>query len=246
MAVPHCSLTIFSQVLFSGHFWDFFSGQDWKPKAGLRSSSSPTFPSGSTANLSLSSSLPLLTLTDGRRWGLETGKQEDEQCKRRGSILPNSPFFLKYFGIFVLKQSSTREDEGGPRLNLSAERELWQEVCLSSSFCNFVLARGTVLTSPGAWKSFPSIGQADAGIPSLHLETKLHGRRKTDSRFMLGLMCPVLLRTTKIQKIYGATRYHLKNKQKKLLTFWGKAAKWWINRTQIKKLRNSQQSQAGV
>lgn len=65
MAVPHCSLTIFSQVLFSGHFWDFFSGQDWKPKAGLRSSSSPTFPPGSTANLSLSSSLPLLTLTDG-------------------------------------------------------------------------------------------------------------------------------------------------------------------------------------
>lgn len=177
MVPPWCSLTIFTQVLFSGHFWDFCSGQDWKPKAGLKSSSSPTFPSGSTANLSLSSALPLLTLMDGPRWGLETEKQEDEQCKRRRSILPNSPFFLKYFGIFVLKQSSTREDEGGPRLNLSAERELWQEVCLSSSFCNFTLARGSVLTSPGAWKSFPSIGQADSGIPSLHLETKLHGRR---------------------------------------------------------------------
>lgn len=190
MVVPQCFLTVFTQVLFSGHFWDFCSGQDWKPKAGLKSSSSPTFPSGSTANLSLSSSLPLLTLMDGPRWGLETRKQKDEQCKRRRSILPNSPFFLKYFGTFILKQTSTREDEGGPRLNLSAEREHWQEVCLSSSFCNFVLARGSVLTSPGAWKSFPSIGQADGGIPSLHLETKLHGRRKRDSRFMLGLMLP--------------------------------------------------------
>lgn len=190
---------------------------------------------GSTANLSLSSSFPLLMLMDGPRWDLETGKYEDEQCKQRESILPNSPFFLKYFGIFFLKQSSTREDEGGPRLNLSAGRELWQEVCLSSSFCNFVLAKGSVLTSPGAWKSFPSIGQAGSGIPSLHWETKLHGRRKTDSRFMLGLMCP-----TKTQKIYGATQYHLKNKQKKLLTFGGKAAKWWTNRTQIKKLRKSQ------
>lgn len=152
--------------------------------------------------------------------GLETGKQEDEQCKQRGSILPNSPFLLKYFGILVLKQSSTREDEGGPRLNLSAGRELWQEVCLSLSFCNFVLARGSVLTNPGASKSFPSIGQADSGIPSLHLETKLHGRRKTESRFMLGLMCP-----TKTQKIHRANQYHLKNKQKNLVMFWGKAAK---------------------
>lgn len=44
-------------------------------------------------------------------------------------------------------------------LNLLAETEPWQEVCFSSSFCNFALARGTVLTCPGEWKPLLFLGK---------------------------------------------------------------------------------------
>lgn len=105
---------------------------------------------------------PLCFLLEDKDKDIETGKKKDELCTERGSILRNSSFSLQYFAIFVLKQSCIRQDEGEHTLNLSAEMEPWQEVCFSSSFCKFALARGTVLTCPGEWKPFLFLGKLRA------------------------------------------------------------------------------------
>lgn len=131
---------------------------------------------------------PLCFLLEDKDKDIETGKKKDELCTERGSILRNSSFSLQYFAIFVLKQSCIRQDEGEHTLNLSAEMEPWQEVCFSSSFCKFALARGTVLTCPGEWKPFLFLGK---------LRARKEGRAQV-------LVCLVLLKTANTWLIYFA------------------------------------------
>lgn len=124
----------------------------------------------------------------GQGQGYRDWEKKDELCTERGSILRNSSFSLQYFAIFVLKQSCIRQDEGEHTLNLSAEMEPWQEVCFSSSFCKFALARGTVLTCPGEWKPFLFLG-------------KLRARKEKRAQV---LVCLVLLKTANTWLIYFA------------------------------------------
>lgn len=124
----------------------------------------------------------------GQGQGYWDWEKKDELCTERGSILRNSSFSLQYFAIFVLKQSCIRQDEGEHTLNLSAEMEPWQEVCFSSSFCKFALARGTVLTCPGEWKPFLFLGK---------LRARKEGRAQV-------LVCLVLLKTANTWLIYFA------------------------------------------
>lgn len=85
-------------------------------------------------------------------------------------------------------------------LNLSAEREPWQEVCFSSSFCKLALARGTVLTCPGEWKPLLFLG-------------KLCARKESRAQNWDGPGVPGAPENCKyLANIYRKKGYHLENK----------------------------------